>query len=386
MAKSAKRRTYFKKGDDYMTATLTKVKDKSKMEELLASSHMQALPKAGDLVVGKVLYVGKNEILIDLGGVATGVVRGLELVDESGELENLKVNDEVQATVLDQENEKGMVELSFRIAGHQKAWTNLKELKDKKEVVMVKVMEANRGGLIIKLGQIYGFLPVSQLSSDNYPRVEGGNKQRILDHLKSFVGKEIKAKVFDVSEEEEKLIVSEKEVESEKVVEKIKKYKVGDVVKCKITGIVDFGSFVELADGIEGLIHISELAWQRIDDPRLYVKIGQEVEAQIIGIESDRVSLSIKRLQNDPWQNIKDKYKIGDTIKGQVLKLNNYGAFVEIEPNIQALAHVSGIIKNKEERIEDVVKIGETYEFVIKEFIPHDHQMRLVLKDIEVAK
>lgn len=366
-----------------MMANLAKSKEKSKMEELMASSQMQQLPKAGDLVVGQVLYVGKNEILIDLGGVATGVVRGLELVDESGELEHLKVGNEVQATVLDQENEKGMVELSFRIAGHQKAWTNLKELKEKGDIVSVKVMEANRGGLIIKLGQIYGFLPVSQLSSDNYPRVEGGNKQRILEHLKSFVGKEVRAKVFDVNEEEEKLIVSEKEVDSAKVVEKIKKYKAGDVVRCKITGIVDFGAFVELGDGIEGLIHISELAWQRIDDPRQFVRVSQEVEAQIIGIETDRVSLSIKRLQSDPWQQIKDKYKIGDFVQGKVLKLNNYGVFVEIAPNIQALAHVSGILKNKDERIEDVVKIGAEYEFVIKEFAPHDHQMRLVLKEIE---
>ena len=180
------------------------------MQALLESNQAAQVPKVSDLVEGVVISIGKREVKLDIPGFTTGVVRGRELIDESGEYSNLKVGDRASATVLEFENERGELELSFRFAGHQKAWGKLEELRTKGEIVHVTVQDANKGGLMVKLGQIPGFLPVSQLAVEHYPRVEGGDKNRILELLKQFAGQKLAVKVITVNEADEKLIVSER--------------------------------------------------------------------------------------------------------------------------------------------------------------------------------
>lgn len=351
------------------------MKTKTTMEKAIAAEDAPVLPKVGELVEGAVKYVGRNEILLDIAGVWTGLIRGHEAYDESGEYNNLKVGDEITATVLDIENERGLLELSIRQAGHQKAWDKLRQMREAGEIVEVKVLDANKGGLMVKLDNTEGFLPVSQLAPQNYPRVVGGNKAKILEKLKQMVGQTIRAKVLDINDAEGTLIVSEKLVGDDERRKILNSFKKGDVVGGLITGVVDFGAFMEFGDGLEGLIHISELGWQRIDNPRDIVKEGQRVKAQIIEINSNKVSLSIKRLEKDPWEAIKDKYKVGDRIKGKVIKSHKLGAFVEIEPDIQGLARAA-VGKDGEKKGMDV---GKECNFEITNFEPVEHKLGLIL-------
>ncbi|MGB0757740.1 MAG: 30S ribosomal protein S1 [Patescibacteria group bacterium] len=358
----------------------------SKMAELLAQAEKNFLPKVGELVGGVVLDAGKNEVLIDINGVTTGIVRGSELEDESGEYSNLKDGDTVEATVLEIENERGLIELSFRYAGHQRAWDGLQKLLEGGDIIESKVVDANKGGLMCKVGGVVGFLPVSQLTPEHYPRVEGGDKNKILEILKSYVNTIFDVKVIDVDERETKLIVSEKAAWEDKQKDLLAKYNVGTVVKGKVTGVVDFGAFVSFDDNMEGLVHISELAWQRIDDPRDVIRVGDDVEAKIIGVEGSKISLSIKALHNDPWVEVSKKYKVGDSVKGKVLKLNNFGAFIELDANIHGLAHLSELSAHDVKDPSDILQPGDVKEFRIVSLEPKEHRLGLSLKAMKKPK
>lgn len=351
-----------------------------KMAELMEEIKNQKFPKNGELVKGTVINVGKNEILLDINGLTTGLVRGKELEDESGDHTALKIGDEAYATVLEEENERGILELSFRQAGHQKAWENLEDLKIKGTIISTKIMDANKGGLMCKVGGVMGFMPVSQLTTEHYPRVEGGDKNKILEILKSYINQDFEAKIIDVDEKENKLIVSERAAWEEQQKETISQFQVGQVVKGKITGVVDFGAFVEFGDNMEGLVHISEIAWQRIDNPRDYIKIGEAVEAKIIEIDGSKISLSIKALHNDPWKDVAIRYRIGQTVNGKVLKTSDFGAFVELDRDIHGLAHISELADYPIKNAGEVLKIGENYDFKIVSIEPEEHRLGLSLK------
>lgn len=370
-------------------ATKTDIKEKtteeSEFKTLLSEKQFLSIPKPGDVVKGKVISASKKEVKIDISGYNVGVVRGKELFDATGEYSKLKPGDEVEATVIDLENENGELELSFRYAGHQRAWEKLKELYESKDVTAVKVLDANKGGLIIKLQNIIGFLPVSQLSPENYPRVSGGDKNKILDKLKEFVGKEIETRVIDINEKEEKLIVSEKAVWEEQQKEVIENYKVGDVVEGTVTAIADFGVFIKF-DNLEGLVHISEIAWQRVEHPKDFVKVGEKVKAEIIGIEGSKIFLSMRKLINDPWRDVAKKYKIGETVKGKVLKINPFGLFVELDSDIHGLAHISELSDKPVKDISEVAKEGDTLEFTIITIEPEHHRLGLSLKKSKKSK
>jgi small subunit ribosomal protein S1 len=348
----------------------------SEMGKLLDEKQYFDLPKESDLIKGTVISIDNNEIHVDLNGIMTGVIRGKERYDEGDAYKNLKVGDLVEATVLELENENGEVELSFQYAGRQKAWQNLADLIKSGEIVQCQIIEANKGGLMVKLESLNGFLPVSQLSPEHYPRVPGGDKNRIYEILKSYVGKKFDVKVFDANENEDKLIVSEKAAWEETQKDVIGKYKVGMTIEGTVTAVTDFGVFVEFSDKLEGLIHISEIAWQRIENPHDFVKVGQKVKAEIIGIENSKIFLSMKKLENDPWVGIESKYKIGQKVKGTVIKVNPFGLFVELEKNIQGLAHISQL-SDKNTNPTDMAKIGEEKEFYVVSLEPKNHRLGL---------
>lgn len=359
-----------------------------KMEALFNSSSLE-IPEVGDVVTGIVLSATSNQALIDLGPLGTGIVLGKEMRDGMTGIK-LKPGSEVTATLIDFESEDGYIELSVREASHEKSWEDIEEKLDKKESVITRVTDANKGGLMVEINGISGFLPVSQLSSDNYPRVEDGDKNKILELLKKIIGSEVTVRILDANRADEKLIVSEKAAQSEKEKEFINRFQVGDIVDGEISGVVDFGAFVKFSipskkgekvptDKLEGLVHISELAWQLIDDPREVVKTGDTVQAKIIGIDESRISLSMKALSTDPWEAVASKYSVGDTVQGKVDKINHFGAFVYLDKDIHGLAHVSEfgeVYPGK--RIEEVFKEGETYAWKILSIEPKTHRMGLL--------
>ncbi|MDO8593273.1 MAG: S1 RNA-binding domain-containing protein [bacterium] len=335
------------------------------------------IPQAGDIVTGTVLSASKAEVRLDIDGMATGVVRGRELYFEAEEYANLKPGDAVEATVIEEENENGELELSFRNAGQKKAWDTLIDAVTSRKIIKVRVNDANKGGLIVSYAQIQGFLPVSQLAPENYPRVNGGDKGKILDKLKSFVGSDFEVKVMALDEKEEKLIVSEKDAWQEKQKDIISKYKVGSVVEGIITALTDFGAFISFGENLEGLIHISELAWQRIDDPSDLFKVGDTVKAEIISIEGSKIFLSAKKLLTDPWHGVEQKYQIGQTVSGVILKVNPFGLFVELDKDIHGLAHISQLELKAGQKINEIYKIGDKKELTVVSIEAKDHRLGL---------
>ncbi len=357
-------------------------KENNKMLKLLEEEEI-VVPKVGDIIKGKVLSSGKSEVKIDIDGKMIGIVRGRELYRESPEYANLKPGDEAEATVIELENENGELELSFSYAGRQKTVNNLNKAKEEKETIKVKIKEANKGGLIVGYGSIVGFLPVSQLSPENYPRVSGGDKGKIMEKLKNFVNREMEVKVVDFNEKEEKLIVSEKEAWSEKQKDVISKYKPGMTIEGRVTAITNFGAFISFGENLEGLIHISELAWQRIENPADIVKIGDKIKAEIININGAKIFLSVKNLIEDPWKDLEKKYKINDKVRGRVLKINPFGLFVELDKDIHALAHISAMKLDLGEKLDDKFEVGKKYDFYIISMDPKEHRLGLGIKKLE---
>ena len=357
----------------------------SEFAALLDSPNQPTLPKVGDIIEGTIIALSKSEVHVDIDGIMTGVVRGKELIDESGETASLKVGDKARATVLELENENGQMELSFRLAGHEKAWGELDTMLASKEPIAVTIIAANKGGLMVKVGRVDGFLPVSQLTPEHYPRVDGGDKSRILELLNKFIGTQLTVKLLDIDEAAGKLIVSEKAAWEEQRSEALRAYQAGQIVEGKVTGVVDFGIFIGFGDGLEGLVHISELAWQRIDNPKGVFTVGQPIKAMIIGIDGAKISLSLKRLEDDPWQQATEKYHVGDVVKGKVARLNTFGAFVELDDIVHGLCHISELSHKRVKDAGEIVRPGDTKEFKIISFDPAQHRMGLSLKALQPA-
>jgi len=348
------------------------------MKGLSEKENLLKPPKIGEIIEGKIIGKGKGAIFLDLGALGTGIIYGKEFFEAKENLKDLKIGEKILAKIINLENEEGYIELSTTQASKEMAWQTLKEKRERNETLKVKILGANKGGLLVEIFGIPGFIPVSQLSSANYPRVENGDSSKILKELQKFVGRELEVKIFDISQKEEKLILSERAGEAERIKDVFKKYKVGDIVEGKITAILDFGAFFKFGkENLEGLIHISELDWQMIEDPTQVVKIGQELKAGIIKISGDKIFLSLKALKKDPWLNIEGKYKKGDIIKGKVIKFNPFGAFVEIEPKIQGLIHISEFGSLK--KMTEILEVGKKYNFKILAITPTEHKMNLKL-------
>lgn len=334
--------------------------------------------KIGEIIQGKVIAKKRGALFLDLGAVGAGIIFGKEFYDAKDAIGDLKIGDNVFAKIVDLENEDGYIELSISQADKTLGWEELAQKKEKGEVFSVKILGANKGGLLAEVCGIAGFLPVSQLSPANYPKVGRGETSQILKELQKFIGKELAVQVFDLDPKTGKLILSEKSKETERIREDLKKYKAGDIVEGEVAGIVDFGAFFKFGkENLEGLIHISELDWKIIEDPSEIVKTGDKLQAKIIEISNGKVSLSLKALKKDPWEDIEKKHKKGDIIKGKVIKFNPFGAFVQISPKIQGLCHISEFATRA--KMEEELKIGEKYNFHILEIRPQEHRLSLKL-------
>jgi len=340
-----------------------------------------SIPQEGDVIKGTVVAASKSEVRLDVNGVMVGVVRGPELYLEDDEYGKLKPGDEAEAMVVENENENGELELSFKRVGQEKAWNMLEEAYQDKEPVTIKIVDANKGGLMARFRQIKGFLPVSQLAPEHYPRVSGGDKSKILDKLKKFVGEKMEVNVITLEEGDDKIIFSEKELWNKRKKDVISQYKEGMVVEGTITAITNFGVFVSFGENMEGLIHISELAWQRIDSPHDLVKVGDTIKAEVVKLEGSKIFLSAKKLMKDPWHEATKKYKEGTVVEGEILKVNPFGLFVKLDEEIHGLAHISELGLKPKEKISEIFSAGEKRKFEIINISPEEHRLGLKLED-----
>ncbi|QHU92718.1 S1 RNA-binding domain-containing protein [Candidatus Saccharibacteria bacterium oral taxon 488] len=344
------------------------------MDDLLAqaSDSVKQLT-AGEVVHGTILSIKKHEVLIDLGPLGVGLVPRREVSMSN----NYAEGDEVTASVVEVELDNGYSLLSMRKAARDRGWDEVAAKLESGEIVTVTPYDANRGGLLAEYEGVRGFLPVSQLSAEHYPRVGSNDKDEILQRLNVLVNKEIRVRILDADRKANKLIFSEKEAIKEGLAERFEKLSVGDTVKGIVTGVVDFGVFVNV-EGIEGLIHISEISWERVNNPSDYVKVGQTVEAKIIAIDKERLSLSMKQLTKDPWLDEVEQFKSGEDVEGTVTRITPFGAFVQLSPAVEALVHVSELGGDGTDP-EKVFTLNERKTFTVLEIDKDNRKISLSL-------
>ncbi|MBU2523666.1 S1 RNA-binding domain-containing protein [Patescibacteria group bacterium] len=347
------------------------------MEELLKDAPSFKIPVPAELIEGTVVAINKNTIIVDIGGIITGIISGREAKDSGDTLKGLSVGDKIFATVVEEENADGMVVLSLRKASQQRTWKKFVDAFESETVIEVVAKEANKGGLLLDVDGIKGFIPVSQLAPLHYPRVNGADAGMILQRLQALVGVTFHAKIINIDQENGKLILSEKSAYEDQRKKTLVDLKAGQKVKGTISGVVKFGIFVAF-DGLEGLVHISEIAWGHVKDPSDYGKVNQEVEVLVIGIDGDKISLSMKRLQPDPWVDAIKTYKIGDTVTGKVDRITQFGAFIKLKDDINGLIHLSELGDEINDPGE-VLKIGEEVTAKIISLDIDEHRIGLSL-------
>jgi len=338
-------------------------------------------PKEGGVVEVAFIKKMSRKAYFDMGRFGTGIVYGVEMMNAKEAIRNLKPGDKLNAKIVALDGEEGLVELSLSEAGKQKLWQRAKDLAESGETIVAKVVAANAGGLMMLVeNEIKAFLPVSQLSLDHYPKVQDGDRQKITDELKKFVGQELNVKIIDVNIRTNKIIVSEREVFSANVKELLSSYTVSQVVDCIVSGIADFGVFVRFADNpqIEGMIHISELDYKLIENPKDVVKVNDALKAKIIDIKEGRVLLSLKALKSDPCETSGGKLKVGDIVQGRVHKFNPFGAVVALEGDIQGMVHISEF--GGQDEMKKELSIGQSYSFVIDSVKAEEKRVTLKMK------
>jgi small subunit ribosomal protein S1 len=312
-----------------------------------------------------------------MGANGIGVIFRREVGSNS-----LNEGDTVTASVVEPEMDEGYSLLSMRRAVKDRGWGELQRIFDSGEIVEVTAYDANRGGLLIELEGIRGFLPVSQLSAEHYPRVSDADKDEILTKLNNLVNKPLRVRILDVSRKDNKLIFSEKEAVRDDMASRLAGLKVGDVVDGVVTGVIDFGAFVNVG-GIEGLVHISEISWERVEDPKKYVKVGEKIKAKIIAIDKDRLSLSIKQMSEDPWLSEVKQFKPGSVVEGKITRITPFGAFVQLSPAVEALVHVSEMSDDESIDPEKIFKLNENKRFKVLEVDTENRRIALSLKDVK---
>jgi small subunit ribosomal protein S1 len=350
-----------------------KAKRNSPMGKMLAETPTP--PNAGDLVEGTVIAIDKRGVFVDLPPFGTGIIFGREYILARDVIKKINIGDKVSAKVVDPSNKEGYTELSLKEARQALIWTEAEQAIAQKTILELPIKEANKGGLIIEWQGIQGFLPASQLKPEHYPRVQDGDKDRILEELKKLVGTKLAVSIIGAFPKEGKLIFSEKNsVEKDKTAA-VAKFKVGDEVEGKVTGMVDFGVFVKIDEGLEGLVHISEIDWALVEDPKTRFKVGDKVRVRVIEVKDGKVSLSIKALKPNPWVDAGKKYKKDMVVKGVVIKFNRHGALASIEEGIAGLVHVSEF--GSDEKLRQNLELGKVYPFKITLFDATNQKMTL---------
>ena len=327
---------------------------------------------------GTVVSSIRGKIFVDLPPYGTGVIYGREYKSAADILRKVNIGDAISAKVVDAENKEGYIELSLKEARQALIWSDAESAIANKTIFDLEVKEANKGGLLLNWQGILGFLAACHPRAEHYPGVEEGDKDRVLDALRGLVGTKLSVVIITADPKEGKLIFSEKgpmEKDKEKAADR---FAVGDSVMGEVTGAVDFGIFVKIDEGLEGLVHISEIDWGLVEDPKALYKVGEKVEVKVIEIKDGKVSLSIKALKQDPWVEAKNRYKKGDMVSAVIIKYNKHGALASIEEGVAGLVHISEFENPEELRAK--LELGKTYPFRITLFEPKDHRMTLSFK------
>ena len=333
-------------------------------------------PEIETLVEGAVISVEKSSVYVDLAPYGAGIIYGREFINAKDIIKKINLGDIIKAKVVEVENEDGYIELSLKEAKQALTWSEAEKAIKEKTVMSLEIKDANKGGLILEWQGVQGFLPASQLKADHYPRVLDPDKDKILKELKKLVGQQISVMIISTLPKEGKLIFSEKDNNPEEKKEILSKYTIGQDLDCTVAGIVDFGVFIKLEDGLEGLVHISELDWGLVENPRLMFKIEDQIHARVIEIKDGKISLSIKALKENPWKEFDGKLKKGDIIKGVVIKYNKHGALVSIKEGVAGLVHNSTF--PSEAKLREKLELGKNYNFQITLFEPKEQKMTLI--------
>lgn len=349
----------------------------SKKESLMGRllSETPTPPEIDDIIEGKVLGIEKSSVYIDLPPFGTGIIYGREYLNARDIIRKINIGDTVAGKVVSLDNKDGYIEISLKEARQALLWSEAEDAIRDKTVFELTVQDANKGGLIIGWQGIQGFLPASQLKPEHYPRVDDGDKEKILGELRKLVDQKIAVSIISAIPKEGKLIFSEKDREQKDRTEMVDKFSLGDELVGEITGIVDFGIFVKIEEELEGLVHISEIDWGLVENPRTMFKVGDKVKVKIIEIKDGKISLSIKALKENPWVEASKKYKKDDIVKGVVIKFNKHGALASIEEGVAGLIHISEF--GSEDKLREKLELGKTYDFKITLFDPKEQKMAL---------
>lgn len=345
----------------------------SKMSKFLDNSVLP--PEKDSIVDGTVISIAKNSIFVDLPPWGTGIIFGREHINARDLIKKINIGDKITGKIVGRDNKEGYIEISLKEAKQALIWSDAEEAIRDKKVFEIPIKEANKGGLMLVWQGITGFLPASQLKTEHYPRISDGDKDKILEELRKLVGQKISVAIIAVNAKEGKLIFSEKDPDSGEKEKIIDRYNLGDELEGEVTGIVDFGIFVKIEEGLEGLVHISEIDWGLVDDPRKFAKVGDKIKVKVIEVKDGKISLSIKALRDNPWTEASKKYKKDDTVSGVVIKFNKHGALASVEEGVAGLVHVSEF--GTEEKLREKLELGKTYNFKINVFDPKEQKMAL---------
>lgn len=366
-----------------MFAMVAKKQDVTLFEELFAASPEIKYPKQGEVISGSIIKIEKKNILVNVNNQFTGLVVSKE-VGNTIDLNELQPGQAIEVMVLGDSVERGLLILSLKRANQIKNLSNLTKYNNSNEIITVRPTEANKWGLLVDIDGLKWFIPVSQLTPLHYPRVEWADPEKILAHLDSLVGVPFKVRVINVDEAGKKIIFSEKAAIEENRGEALKNLKEGDIVEGTISGILSYGLFVTF-DGLEGLVHVSEIDWGHVTDPSKFAKVWMKVKVKVIGLDSEKISLSIKRLKENPWDVLAKKYKLNDTITAPISRISKFGAFMDLEGGIQGLIHLSEISHGVVKDIRDHIKVGEEVTAKIINFEPEKKRIGLSLKALQEA-
>ncbi len=340
-----------------------------------------SFPKDGSMVEGPVISIGKQKVFVELHPFGAGIIYGREFNAASDILRRVKIGDIIAAKVVSTSHPEGYLELSLMEARQALIWADAEKAVNQGTVFEIAVKEANKGGLMLEWQGIVGFLPASQLKPDHYPRVEDGDKAKILDELRKLVGEKLHVVIITADAQEGKLIFSERGPQTSKETATHGVFAVGDVVQGEVTGAVEFGVFVKIQDGLEGLVHISELDWGLVENPKTLYKVGDKVNVKVIEIKDGKVSLSIKALKEDPWKSASVQFKKDQVVDAVIIKYNKHGALGSIEEGVAGLVHISEF--SSVEELRKSLEIGKNYKFKITLFDPSNHRMTLSFKQAQ---
>jgi small subunit ribosomal protein S1 len=357
------------------------------MNFLLTDDFELGFPQAGEIRQGQVVAHRSHEILIDIGAKSEGVISGSEIdAMDATTREQLAVGNWVPVFIVDPEDMEGNIILSYARAMEEEDWQRAEELFENQNVYKGRVIGYNKGGVLVKLGQVRGFIPSSQLSTDRRLASQKGSYE---DRLRGVVGQEIVARVIEVDRSRNRLILSEKaamkEVRSAQRAKLLEELADGEIREGRVVNLADFGAFVDIG-GLEGLVHLSELSWKRVNHPSEVLEVGDHVQVYILNVDRDRnrVALSLKRLQPDPWTMVDQLYHEGELVEASITKLTKYGAFARIDDDyeLEGLIHISEMSEDRINHPQDVVRKGEVVTARIIRIDAEQRQIGLSLKQV----